>query len=102
MLQILRHLPLFWPTSCWLETNKCSSLANPVLSFRKFRGKGGDDWQPKTRKIHLNLVKLVAEISEDDNPAAVTTSIILIRTKRCYKWSYGAPIGRVITPVTHL
>ena len=56
----------------------------------------------KPGRSDLNLAKLVAKISEDDNPAAVTTSIILIRTERCYKWSYGAPIGRVITPVTNL
>ena len=62
MLQILWHLPLFWPTSCWLETNKCSSLANPVLSFRiGARGVMGDDWQPKTRKIRLESCETSSE-----------------------------------------
>ena len=51
-------------TSCWLETNKCSSLANPVLSWLI---QGGLMIVNLTRKSRLNLVKRGAKISEHDS-----------------------------------
>jgi len=51
-------------TSCWLETNKCSSLANPVLSWQI---QGGLMIVNLTRKSRLNLVKRGAKISEHDS-----------------------------------